>query len=503
MTQYLLNVLSTQVQDELPMVINDSFKGIDPVWSRINQTSIGVVSSETAQMNYKWQVNHTFEGGLAGNMVPGDTNPAIMDDTLYSGMGTKFLNTATLGGTTGGFPTATDSPHAGVWERKLNLHVTKGNFPVPVQWLQMDKLSATHIKQIAMDIKAIGKLRAQMEAISFFCKKVNAVPTLGSPAADVVILDNDKTATITITDGRISYFYPGMLIDAVASNALTTSLFDGVVMVSAVNYLAKTITIVGGGALSNVELNDGGVTLSASGATKALLIWRGTSQYRPLVSWGLEDWIKPGAVSGADRYAFQTAIDAGGIDLLAHPEMASQIVAVDGALTDTVLNGYVGGFIDAYGDAAPDTILTTWGTTLKYIQAPNASGLDRMMFDRQAAALTVKGGFSTVSFVFNGRNMEWMTSSLVLPGTLYGLKLRDNNIKRYVPPRVGGSDSRIGAEVEFLAPLGGHSGIFKIAHAASGASLEMLEAPFWQYRLIAALDPRSIKLTGLTEATMV
>jgi hypothetical protein len=360
----------------------------------------------------------------------------------------------------------------------------------------MDKLSATHVKQIAMDIKAIGKLRAQMEAISFFCMKSNGIPVLGQiGVATDVAPTAKKKYTCTITNGRISYFYPGMRISLFAdSSGATTIANEKNIVVTAVNYLTKTITIACGGANSDAAFDASSGTVPTAGQW---IVWTGTAAYRPLVSWGLEDWIK------SSGYLFQTGASAGGVTLADHPEMASQVVAVNGALTDTVLNGYVGGFIDAYGDAAPDTIVTTWGTTLKYIQAPNASGLDRMMFDRQAAALSVKGGFSTVSFVFNGRNMEWMTSSLVLPGYLYGLKLRDGNIKRYVPPRVGGSDSRIGAEVEFLAPLGGHSGIFKIAHNSDGASLEMLEAPFWQYRLIAPVDPRSIKLTGLTEATMV
>jgi len=108
-----------------------------------------------------------------------------------------------------------------------------------------------------------------------------------------------------------------------------------------------------------------------------------------------------------------------------------------------------------------------------------------------------------VSFSFNGKDMRWLISNLVLPGYLYGLKLRGGNIKRYTPPKLGAGDSRIGNEVEFLADVGGGKGIFKIAHASDGSSMAMLEAPFWQYRLIAPVDVRSICLTGLTEATMI
>ena len=91
---------------------------------------------------------------------------------------------------------------------------------------------------------------------------------------------------------------------------------------------------------------------------------------------------------------------------------------------------------------------------------------------------------------------------MCISGRLYGIKLNNGNIKRYIPPKVAGSDGRIGSEVEFLAPLGGSNSIFKIAHASSGASQALLEAPFWQYCLVCPIDVKGVKLTGLTEATM-
>jgi len=62
---------------------------------------------------------------------------------------------------------------------------------------------------------------------------------------------------------------------------------------------------------------------------------------------------------------------------------------------------------------------------------------------------------------------------------------------------------QMGPELEFLAPLGGLSGVFMISHSSTGAPQELLEAPFWYYNLIAPVDPRGIKLSGLTEATLL
>jgi hypothetical protein len=492
----IIEELSNQVQDELPMVVHEAFRGLDPIYQHIDQTSIDVVSADTANMGYKWQINHLFSGGLAGLIQNADPlGPAIDDATQYE-KSLKFIDASDAGVTP--FPTALEAPNAGVIKRTLALHMNTGNFPVPVAWLQHDKLSAAHVKQCAMNIKALGQLRALMESISFYCDKQGGYPVLGRVADEVgtiTAVDTNKGYTFGVDGGRIAYFRPGMMVDiytdAGAGSIPGTKVNStSQLVISRVDFINKTITVTGAGAFSNTDIS------AEIPSDDDWILWKGcTTQYRPLVSWGIEDWVK------SSGYLFQSGASTG-FNLTSYPHFASQVVAVSNALTDTVLNGYVGGFIDAYGDAAPDTILTTWGATLKYIQAPNASGLDRMLFDRTGKALKVNGGFSDVEFTFNGRNMNWMISSMVLPGYLYGLRLGDGNIKRYVPPKVGGSDDRIGQEVEFLAPVGGHNGIFKIAHNGDGASLSVLEAPFWQYRLIAPMDVRSIKLTGLTEATM-
>ena len=90
-----------------------------------------------------------------------------------------------------------------------------------------------------------------------------------------------------------------------------------------------------------------------------------------------------------------------------------------------------------------------------------------------------------------------------MQAALYALKFGGYNIKRYSPPRLGGVEATMGQEIEFLAPLGGHSGVFMVSHASGGAPQDLLESPFWYYCLIAPVDPRGVKFTGLTEATML
>jgi hypothetical protein len=92
--------------------------------------------------------------------------------------------------------------------------------------------------------------------------------------------------------------------------------------------------------------------------------------------------------------------------------------------------------------------------------------------------------------------------------TLYGIKLGEGNIRKYMPPRLGGSDSQVATDVEFYAPTVGFNGIFmpvQKATSATGpvANADMVQAPFWMYTLTCPMDVRSIKFTNLTEDSLV
>ncbi len=220
---------------------------------------------------------------------------------------------------------------------------------------------------------------------------------------------------------------------------------------------------------------------------------------REMRTFGLEDWIADsGTIMGGSGTIGNRKNPA--LDLDTFSQFKSQVVAVTGVLTDSVMNGYIGGFLDAYPGAELDCIITTMGVTLEYLKQPTLAN-SRLNYDRTGKALSVVGGWDEVDYNFNGRRMKWIISPMCITGTLYCIKLMGGNVKRYSPPKVGGADSRVG-EVEFLAPLGGSNSIFKIAHGTSGQSQPLLEAPFWQYHLTAPEDVRSVKLTALTETTL-
>jgi hypothetical protein len=194
------------------------------------------------------------------------------------------------------------------------------------------------------------------------------------------------------------------------------------------------------------------------------------------------------------------ATGAAALDLDYYTQFKSLVKAVNAPLTDDVLNRYIGGYLDSYPGMTLDTIITTQGVNQNWLSQPGLYN-NRQNYDRTGKSLKMKGGWSEVTYEWGGRTFQYVVSPMCLSKTLYALKFSEGNVKRYVPPTVGGSDSRVGG-VEFLAPLGGHSGIFKIAHSSGGASQDLVEAPFWMYKLVCPLNPCSIKLTGLTEAVM-
>ncbi len=518
-----ISVVDNFIREELPSVIHESLPTIAPIYTQIEQSSIDV--KRNVDIGRGWVVTHLFGTGVAGLMEYANPNgPGFLQPTGKQATQLLMGDAAT---DLAPFPTAADSPHTGSIKRQLQLHMVTGNFSIPVTWLQSDTLSATQIKQVARDIKAVGELRAMIEAASFFSTNVTAHSGFDVDVLGAITAAAEKSSTnyvkLTLDEqyGRISNFRVGMAIDIVADSSGT--LQDGIatngtdrrnyaatgiyvhLLITDVDYLAKTVTIVGvndtTGAVATFDSTDGWYGGSAVvPASGDWLVLKNCSTYvggtRPMCSWGLEDWMKgSGTIMGG------TSGDAG-LDLDVFSQFKSQVIAVNGPLTDSVMNNYIGGYLDSYPGQTLDTIITTQGVTLKYLEQP-ALYNNRMVYDRTGKTLKLAGGWSDVSYSFNGRDLRWIVSPMCLTKHLYACKMGGGNIKRYVPPHIGGSDSTVGSEIQFLGPISGHSGIFMNARDGNGAVQNFVEAPFWQYKLIAPVDVRGVKLTNLTEAVMV
>lgn len=508
---YAIDALDNFIREELPSTINESLPQIAPVYKYIETTSLGVKRTGVGR---DWEVEHLFSTGIAGLIQSADVRgPTFFDNATYNqGKVMDTLSGLDI------FPTATAAPHTTSLKRILTLGLATGNFSIPVTWMQGDALSASQIRQVTRDIAAVGQLRALTEAQSFFMSNNNVLARIDSYDAT-----NEASGYITLKvasgSGRTAFFRIGMMVDVLdhaGSGSSATPNFgtdtDGTdvknydndastyhpLIVADVDYIGGTIKLATVNAQSLEVANMAGDAIEDDD----FIVLRdcGTVSGREMRTWGLEDWMaSSGQIMGGSGTTTNRLNP--GLDLDTQSQFKSQVVTVNGPLTDTIMNGYVGGFLDAYPGQSLDTIITTMGVTLKYIEQPGLYN-NRMFYDRTGKTLDVSGGWDDVTYSFNGKKFRWIVSPMCIGGKLYAIKLNGGNIKRYVPPKVGGSDNRIGSEVEFLAPLGGHNSIFKIAHASSGASQAVLEAPFWQYGLVAPVDVKGVKLSSLTEATM-
>jgi hypothetical protein len=519
-----IDSLDNLVREELPMIIHEMGPAICPVFDKIKRTAFGVKSQEGLGRGYN--VIHLYETGVAGLIESAD--PLGPGMTTISGGMSQLLAEGTASTNLSIFPSAKEVPHTGDIKRTLPLHKVVGNFSIPAAWKQADLLNAAQIKKVARDMKAVAKLKAIYEGSSFFSHTVTNASGYESQVLGRIsaIAENSSWTDyidITIDEqyGRISNFRKGMRLDIVADSSGT--LQDGVatdgtdvrnyehttanyvhLIIASVDFLGKKITLrpvdsVDGG-LPNYGSSSSGDVFAVAAAADDWITFARTTRYtsaaRPQFSWGLNSWIKSsGTILGG-------ASAAAALDLSLYPQFKSQVKAINGPLTDNVINGYIGGYLDAYPGESLDTIITTQGVQLKWLEQPGLYN-NRQNYERTGKSLSVKGGWSQISYEFGGRVYEWVMSPMCLSKTLYALKFQGDNIKRYSPPKLGGTEASMGQEIEFLAPLGGHSGVFKIAHDSSGAPMELLESPFWYYCLIAPVDPRGVKLTNLAEATML
>ncbi len=529
MADQAIDRLDNLVREELPQIIHEMGPVIAPVFDKIKRTAFGVKSQSGLGRGYK--VIHLYETGVAGIIESAD--PMGPDFNAIETNQVQILAQGDLESGLSVFPDARQSPHTGDIKRELQLHKMVGNFSIPAAWKQADLLNAAQIKKVARDMKAVAKLKAIYEASSFFSHSVaNEAGFVTQVLGKVLTIaeNTDLTAsnyidvTINETYGRISNFRQGMRIDIVEDDngtlqngsASATPAVDGTevqnytdstekyvhMIITSVDFLGKKFTLrpINSDTGTTPTYASGYGSSTVPGVAGDWLTFAHTSRYnsgsRPQFSWGINDWVKSsGTILGG-------ASKAAALDLALYPQFKSQVVPVNGPLTDDVINGYIGGYLDAYPGETLDTVITTQGVQLKWLQQPGLYN-NRQNYERTGKALSFKGGWSSIAYEFGGRTYEWIMSPMCLSNTLYALKFGGDNIKRYGPPRLGGMEASMGQELEFLAPLGGHGGVFMVSHSSTGQPQDLLECPFWYYTLIAPVDPRGVKMTSLTEATML
>jgi hypothetical protein len=522
----LITSLDDQIREELPAILLESLPQIAPIFSEIESTTMRV--TRNTDIGRGWKVTHLFDTGVSGEFQNASPNgPAVAGTTNMRGTETAGVDPDDSDLTP--FPDGMASQYPGVIKRQLTLHRVTGNFNIPNMYRQADMLNATQIEEVARILKGVGKGKAILEAASFFAYKATnssgyKTDVLGRvSAAAEISTTNHVLITINEAYGRIHNFRTGMLLDIHVTSTdtlqegasddgsdivnvddTTTGVYINVVVTN-VDYVNRTITVRGHlsttGAIVAYDDTHGwtgedSLPIAAGMWLVAKKCGLYASATRPMISWGLEDWI---AASGT--------ILGGNLNIDTYRQFRSLVKDVSGPLTEMVLNKYLRGFLDSYPGVSIDTFISSAGVIDKFQQQAYL-GNNKFNYDRTGKALAYKGGWSMISYSYDGRDIRWIVSPMCLKNTLYGIKLGEGNIKRYVPPRLGGTDGGVDSNLEFYAPTAGFNGIFmpvQKANTTTGivSQADMVQAPFWMYTLTCPMDVRSIKLYNLTEDALV
>lgn len=489
-----LEAISAILEEDLTGAVPSSTPNLDSFYQKLSTTAMGVTS---AGIGRDFKVLHPFKQGVAGTIkwVSGVGGPEALGNLQQTVARTASSTHVTA------YPGLAENVVPGHATKTIDLARAQGNIFLPIEYMKADKLSAAMMSSIREIIVGAAE-NIMLSEIHQFYRITHAsgdqgIAAIGTSAPTYSNANaTDDKATFVVASGSIRNFYPGMFIEfysGAGARRATTSP----VVIDQVRYLPDTTNDTGGWG-QIVAVSTGGQDLSGLSIAGGDIIVRLDSEGNgPL---GPEDWL---STDGTDIF---------GINLTVHQQFQSIVQAVNGVLTEPVLNRYLGRFFHAYGlQNMGDSIVTSIGVTNAHVEQND--GLARFARNGQPLVLAEGFDFGEVPFRFLGRNFGWdvsaympssssMTAATQTGGRAWVLKTRDQNLMRYVPPMRGdtGGGDPIPREVEFVMPLGGPMGFFKPRHDGSGDTVNFLEAPFDRWLAIAPKFIPGVVLTGLTES---
>jgi len=474
----LMDTIAETIKEEIDQGIDESLPKLDPVATQAVPTSAGVYRTGIGR---DWKVKHTFSGSISGSFAwrnaTGGTVAIDGSDgaNSFSLFGTDALET---------WQGVNEISSAGFIQKELQLKEGFGNFLLPLKLLRSDRLDASVGSVVSEIVKGAAKRVALSQVHSFW--KEDSDNNIGAFTAAGEVL-NTTAKEFTLTAGRIRSFFPGLAVQIFKSDGSAPTGMDASepVWVDDVDYLKKSIKLVRRSGASNVTLPSASVLiLPYDGAT--------SNADNSVAPSGLNDWIKDGT---------ETDTNVFGIDVTAYSQFRS-IKASPGGVPDTsVLNKHISGFNDAYG-AELDTILLAEGMMLAIVDNI-ADNTNFVRYDLQNENLAVKQGFQPINYMYNGKLYRIMTSPNCPNATVYVVKLKDQNLRKYVPPKLqgAGSESRFNGSVEFAAPVMGSRNIF-LPVTSNDKPANFMQAPHLAWCEYCPKMVQSIKLDGFTDTSI-
>ncbi len=477
----------TLLEEFLPTIQSVS-AFMDPVFPKIKASSRKVVNRGLGRGS---NVNMTFVIGVAGG---GKFTNTLASNVISGPSNFNMFDTPNT------YQSLDETVAPAYFTSTISLIEYRGNFFLPQQFLRLDQYASSIGSVVGDMMKGVATLVAQHECAQFWADDTYmALGDIGDTSATVTDVSGDTSAISvdmagTGTSGKIHQFLDGMLIDIWDSTGTTQRNDAFLLAIDHVDTLNRTMTIrrLDGGTFQTTTTLNGGVTYAGAGGDNDIIVIKDSLSQGPT---NINSWIK-------------TSGTLFGINLALRPSFKSYVPSAESAaLSESLLNKRYYRFGEGYPGVWLDTAITTNGCLLGLID--NLDGFvsgsnsqdGRMRFDRNGEMLKPNLGFSSFNYSFNGRPVTIYTTQYCPASTWYGIQLANGNLVRYVPSGIpgAGSDGEIGSELEFTAPIEGvSSSIF--AHATvAGKLTDFVQAPFLKQWNVLPSDPRSMKLTGITE----
>jgi len=534
-----ISVIDARIKESFPTVLLQAESLEFPLLQRMKKSAMNVTQSRGSdgQIGRGFEVRHKYSTGVSGRRLPANPLGPTMVDV---GVAPLLLEGSTANTDLTPYPVGAQAPHAGLMTRTLVLHRSTGVLSMPIAWRQANMLNAAQWDVVANDLRAAGIMEKRVEGLSFHAYRAN-----DGTSADVTVLGRIATGgvakatkyiqagttnanfcqlTIDPTYGRIANFANGMEIDIVADSSgtiQTGTATDGTdvrnydssavyiqVVVTDVDPINNIVTCVGVSRASG--------TAHAIQTFSATTGWQGTngvaagdwivgreqSRYtsgtRPMLSFGLNDWMKQsGRIMGG-------AAGSQALDVDQYSQFKSKVISsLSAPLLEETLSQLLMGYQEAYPNIDLDTILTTNGVTQEFVTQLATAGNNQGVFQRAGQELKVQGGWTLRNFVTPTKEYEWWTSPVGLKGSCYVIGMKNGNFMQYIPPHLGGSSDNYTEDIQFPAPGWGHTGIFMPELDGNGRPKDIAVAPYDRYILVAPKMPNGILIQGITEASML
>lgn len=520
-----IDVFATTMSPLVSQTVESSNNVFKPDWGR------GAADGSGAQ----WCVNKTFEVGVAGTYAWAP----VSGQTDMAGTATAIANAATAtsrvnrysaqtGAGFGTYPGVGYSVGQSWFRYSITLAKLVGNMALPAEVIRSGNIALADPLQRTIKGTAanLAKGLANAALHETYTAQTNAVRgilgtiAVGGSAGQCAASEwtAGTVRTVTLTGGAIQRFVDGMPVDlwGLASGGTTIykinapASYAGPLVVTNVNGLGDAIglvnltgvsmrpdTVAGGAAVAGTLL------ITEPGAIAGTSVDLSSTAPTQHIPWSFDDVLKKtGTIYGAD--ASYT-----GINVANHPEFQSIVEAINAPIDENVLGNFAARWSYARGlENAIDTYVMSPGVYSGFVQNLNSI----VVYEKNGQPLNPAVGYGTVdgavaTFEFEGKRYRFMCDPFMGRGKVYGLKLRDQNWKRYVPPRlkgVSGGPPGFVAGIEFIAPLRGFSDIWEPVNYIPGTATtatvtDGLQAPFhYSVQYVADLVP-GIVLTGVTE----